>query len=50
MKKRYLTPALQVNETEPQNMMAVSLLGGDADPDAEVLSREDSEEWSIWDE
>lgn len=49
MKKIYMTPAVQVNETQVQNLMAVSLLEGNADPDTEVLSKEDAE-WTIWDE
>lgn len=44
-----MTPAVQVNETQVQNLMAVSLLEGNADPDTEVLSKEDAE-WTIWDE
>ena len=47
MKKRYVMPALQVSEAEANEMMAVSLLNGQANPDAEVLIREDTE-WNIW--
>ena len=42
-------PALQVNEAEVINMMAVSILNGNADPNAEVLTKEDNS-WDIWNE
>lgn len=42
-------PAMQVNEAEVINMMAVSLMGGNADPNAEVLTKEDNS-WDIWDD
>ena len=44
-----MMPALQVKEAEVINMMAVSILNGNADPNAEVLTKEDNN-WSIWDE
>lgn len=50
MKKIYISPALQVNETEVHNMMAVSLMEGEADPNTDVLSKEDNQEWNLWDE
>lgn len=40
-------PALQVNEAEVQNIIAVSIQGGNADPSAEVLTKEDAA-WEIW--
>ncbi len=40
-------PALQVNEAQVNNMMAVSLMSGSADPKAEVLTKEDNS-WDIW--
>ena len=42
-----MMPALQVNEAQAQNMMAVSLLDGGADPSKEVLTKEDSS-WDVW--
>ena len=47
MKKTYMMPALQVNEAEVQNMMAVSLMSGSADANGEVLTKED-ESWDFW--
>ena len=49
MKKMYLMPALQVNEAQVTNMMAVSLQDGNADPDKPVLTKEDAD-WDIWGE
>ena len=45
--KTYIIPALQVNEAQAQNMMAVSLLDGGADSDKEVLTKED-DNWDFW--
>lgn len=47
MKKTYMMPALQVNEAQVQNMMAVSMLDGSADASKEVLTKEDNG-WDIW--
>lgn len=47
MKKTYLVPAMQVNEAEVVDMMAVSLLDGNADPNAEVLTKENAD-WDLW--
>ena len=47
MKKTYMTPALQVNEAEVINMMAVSLQNGDADPDKDVLAKGEKD-WDFW--
>lgn len=49
MKKTYMMPALQVNEAEVQNIVAVSLQVGNADPNAEVLTKENNN-WDIWNE
>lgn len=49
MKKIYMMPALQVSEAQVQNMMAVSLQDGTADPDKPVLTKEDND-WNIWDD
>ena len=47
MKKTYMMPAVQVNEAEVVNMMAVSLLNDNADRNGEVLTKED-DNWAIW--
>lgn len=47
MKKIYVMPALHVSEAQVSNMIAVSLINSQADPNAEVLTREDSG-WDIW--
>ena len=47
MKKTYMIPALQVNEAQAQNMMAVSILDGSADSGKEVLTKED-DNWDFW--
>ena len=48
MKKTYMKPALQVNEAQVINMMAVSLQDGNADSSADVLSKEDNA-CDLWD-
>lgn len=50
MKKIYVMPALQVNEAQVNNMMAVSLINSQADPNAEVLTKEEGMGWEIWDD
>lgn len=47
MKKTYMMPAVQVNEAEVLDMMAVSLRDGSADPNGEVLTKEDNS-WDLW--
>ena len=42
-------PALQVSEAEAQTMMALSTQDGNADPNAEVLTKENNL-WDIWGE
>lgn len=49
MKKIYMMPALQVSEAQVQNMMAVSLQDGTADPDKPVLTKENNG-WDLWDD
>ena len=49
MKKTYMMPAVQGSEAEAENMMAVSLLNDNADPNGEVLTNEDKS-WSVWDD
>ena len=43
-----MKPALQVNEAQVINMMAVSLQDGNADSSEDVLSKEDNA-WDLWD-
>lgn len=45
--KKYIAPAVELQETEAFEMMALSLQSGTADS-SEVLSRD--EDWNIWDE
>ena len=40
MKKEYMKPEMLFEELELEQMIAVSTLDGDADPNKEVLSRE----------
>lgn len=48
MKKNYIAPAMQINETQVCNMMAVSLEIHDTEVDGSTaLSKE--EDWNIWD-
>ena len=47
MKKTYMMPALQVNEAQVSNMVAVSIQNGSADPYGEVLTKEDNS-WDFW--
>ena len=47
MKKTYMMPAVQVNEAEVLDMMAVSLQDTNADPGKEVLTKEDNS-WDFW--
>ena len=49
MKKTYMMPAIQADEAQAANMMAVSLQDGKADPNTEVLTKED-DDWDIWEE
>lgn len=44
-----MTPALQVELAQVEQMMAVSLMDGNADPEGEVLIKEDAS-WNIWGE
>lgn len=47
MKKTYIKPALQANEAQVINIMAVSLQDGYADPSQESLGKEDNA-WDLW--
>lgn len=49
MKKKYIIPVTLVDEADVQNMMAVSLMDGQADANADVLTRENTS-WNIWSE
>ena len=49
MKKIYTVPVMLVNEAEVQNMMAVSLMDTAADPNKEVLTKENPD-WNIWED
>lgn len=49
MKKIYTVPAMLVNEAEVENMMAVSIMDGTADPSKEVLTKE-SADWNVWED
>ncbi len=46
MKKTYIIPEVTVLQLQTHSMMALSMLTGDADPDSEVLVKEDN--WEIW--
>ena len=48
MKKMYIAPAVEINETMAASMMALSLQTGAAD-NSEVLGKEENE-WNIWSE
>ncbi|MBR1499411.1 MAG: hypothetical protein IJ615_07300 [Bacteroidaceae bacterium] len=47
MKKTYMMPALQVNEVQAESMTAVSLINVSADPNGEVLVKQNNG-WEIW--
>lgn len=49
MKKEYMTPALQVNETEVCSMLAESLPINDTEVDGSAALSKDTEDWNIWD-
>lgn len=49
MKKIYCAPVAQVSEAEVQNMVAVSIIDGQADANSDVLTKEDSS-WSMWED
>lgn len=49
MKKLYVVPAMLVNEAEVENMMAVSIMDATADPNKEVLTKENTD-WNVWNE
>lgn len=48
MKKTYMAPLVEINETQVEQMMALSLQSGAAD-NSEVLTKPE-EDWNIWSE
>ena len=48
MKKMYIAPEVEINETMAANMMALSLQSGPAD-NSDVLGKEEND-WNMWDE
>ena len=48
MKKMYIAPAVEINDTMPASMMALSLQPGAAD-NGEVLGK-DENSWDMWSE
>lgn len=47
MKKTYITPEMEINETVVANMMALSLMEGNADSNKPALVEEEAS-WDIW--
>ena len=48
-KKRFVAPSLFAVELQANNMMALSLGGGDADPSKPVLTKE-NDDWDFMDD
>ncbi|GEM_PF-3163174 len=49
MKMNYITPAVEVIETVAEQMMALSLQQGEADPTKPILVEEETE-FNIWED
>lgn len=49
MKKTYITPALQVDEAQVQNLMAVSLQINTTEVDGSAALSKEEGDWDIWD-
>ncbi|MBR5052134.1 MAG: hypothetical protein IKW91_02795 [Bacteroidaceae bacterium] len=49
MKKTYIVPSQLDVELQANNMMALSMQGGTADPDKEVLTKE-NDDLDFWDD
>ena len=49
MKKMYIAPAVEINETMAANMMALSLLPGFAEEDKPTLGKVENS-WNLWGE
>ena len=47
--KRYNKPSMELLQAECLQMVAVSLQDGNADPSAEVLTKEDTD-WEFWED
>lgn len=47
--KKYITPVVEICETQVEQMMALSIVDGGADKDKPVLVEEDND-WNIWGE
>ena len=45
--KTYITPCLEIHQAAPTQVIAVSIIDGEADGSGEVLSKEDNS-WQIW--
>lgn len=49
MKKMYIAPAVEFNETMASQMMALSLIDEAAD-DSNILVKDENGDWDIWGE
>lgn len=49
MKKTYMTPAVETTEVVVEQMMALSMNRKPADPNEDVLTKENND-WDIWGE
>lgn len=49
MKKIYMTPAVEITEVVVEQMLALSLNNKPADPNEDVLTKENND-WDIWGE
>ena len=45
--KKYIQPEIRINAAETSQMMAVSIVDGNADSSKPVLTKEDKD-WNIW--
>lgn len=48
MKKIYSTPAVEITEVAVEQVLALSLKQQPADPNEDVLTKE-NDDWNIWD-
>lgn len=46
-KNKYMAPEVEIHNVELENMIALSMVNGDASQDGEVLNIEDNS-WDIW--
>ncbi len=46
--KKYIKPETKVLDVTVENMIALSIQEGQADPSVEVLSTEERQDWNIW--